>query len=126
MNQQWVLYTAASRSLASLELVVNRSSIKPAIKYKVMVLSLADDDALYTHYSSKQLPKNWRTEAAYPALQRLGADWYRNNTSLILRVPSAIIPHEFNYIINTRHADFSEETVSLVRQEAYFWDDRLL
>ena len=126
LNQQWVLYCAASRSLASLELVVNRGSIRPHIKYKVMVVSVSDDLSLCTTLSSKQLPKDWRNEAAYPSLQRIGSEWYRTNTSLILKVPSAIVPMEYNYIINTRHPDFSTNTVNLVRTEAYFWDDRLL
>lgn len=126
MNQQWVLYSASSRSLASLELVVNRASIRPTLKYKVMVMSLTDDESMYHTLTGKLLPKDWRSETAYPALQRQGSEWYRTNTSLVLRVPSAIVPFEYNYIINTRHPDFGPQTVSLVRTEPYFWDDRLL
>lgn len=58
-------------------------------------------------------------------MQTIGSDWYQARTSLILKVPSAVIPLEYNYIINTEHPDFSDK-VSLVRIEDYFWDSRLL
>ncbi len=44
---------------------------------------------------------------------------------MILRVPSAVIPQEYNYIINTRHPDFLTK-VKLLRIEDYFWDERLM
>jgi len=61
---------------------------------------------------------------SYPQLQQLGSEWYQSNKSLILKVPSAVIPMEYNYIINTRHPDF-QNNVTLVRTEDYFWDERL-
>ncbi|WP_461126661.1 RES family NAD+ phosphorylase [Spirosoma aerophilum] len=73
----------------------------------------------------KELPANWRTLAGYPALQTMGSTWYTSQESLILKVPSAVIIYEYNYIINTGHPDFSQH-VQLVRTEDYFWDPRLL
>ena len=46
------------------------------------------------------------------------------NNSMVLKVPSAIVPKEYNFIINTKHPDFIDK-VSLVRTEDYFWDERL-
>lgn len=123
-DQQWVVYTASSRSLATLELVVRRSGIKPSFSYKVMVISVAEDDRFITTVREKDLPKNWRSVKAYKALQQMGSDWYNSRQSLLLRVPSSVIPKEFNYIINSRHPDF-EANVALVRQEDYVWDERL-
>jgi len=71
------------------------------------------------------LPKSWQQMSAYPDLQQIGSKWYQTNGSLVLKVPSAIISKEYNYIVNTRHPDFNGN-VSLVRTEDYFWDDRLL
>ena len=89
-----------------------------------MVISIADDEHLYKDIRLKELPINWRSMAAYGQLQQLGSNWYYNKESLVLKVPSAIVPYEYNYVINTTHPDFLKE-VSLVRNEDYFWDNRL-
>ena len=124
-DNQFVLYTGQSRALSTLEVVVHKSSIKTAIKYDLMVISLAENEHLYTRKFIRDMPTNWRDIKAYPALQDIGSEWYTNNQSLILQVPSVIVPQEFNYIINLHHPDFSTN-VSLVRKEEFFWDDRLL
>lgn len=121
---QQVIYTGSSRSLASLELVVHKGAVVPNAEYRVMVISIADDDYLIKQLQIKDLPPNWRTFSAYPMLQRIGSRWITNQESLVLKVPSAVIPFEYNYIINTEHPQFSEK-VHLVRTEPYFWDSRL-
>jgi RES domain-containing protein len=123
--KQYVLYTGASRSLATLELVVRRNSILPDVDYKVMIISITDDDRLIKQIQSKELPKGWRLPTAYAELQAIGSDWYTKKESLVLKVPSAIIIQEYNYIINTEHPDLAGN-VQLVRTEDYFWDSRLL
>jgi RES domain-containing protein len=62
--------------------------------------------------------------AAYGALRHLGSDWYRSVTSLVLKVPSVLVPNEFNYILNTRHPDF-ERLVKQTGTEDFDWDLRL-
>lgn len=122
---QLVLYTGSSRSLSTLELVVHKGAVTPLENYKVMVISIADEDTLYKQVLQKDLPVNWRKFDAYSALQQIGADWINSQETLILKVPSAINPMEYNFIINTEHPLFTSK-VKLVRTEAYFWDSRLL
>lgn len=122
---QRVLYTCSSRSLATLELIVHSSSVVPGAGYKVLVISISDDDNLFRSIQTADLPVKWRKMEAYSALQRIGSQWYKNRETLILRVPSAVIPAEYNYIINTEHPDF-EKHIQLVRSEDYFWDERLM
>jgi RES domain-containing protein len=121
---QSVLYTGASRSLSTLELVVHRSAIQPTENYKVMVISIADEDDLVQQVQTRDLPANWRTMAAYPELQKIGSDWYTKQETLLLKVPSSVIVQEYNFLINVTHPDFTK--VTLVRAEDYFWDGRLL
>jgi RES domain-containing protein len=122
---QYVLYTGSSRSLSTLELVVHRGSIEPTKNYRMMVISVADEDQLVQQIHLSDLPQDWRTMAAYPVLQQIGAAWYAKEGSLLLKIPSAIITQEYNYLINTTHPDFDKK-VKLVRTEDYFWDGRLL
>lgn len=39
--------------------------------------------------------------------QRVGDRWIDSGRSAVLRVPSAVIPNEFIYLLNPRHSDFS-------------------
>ncbi len=125
LEGQKVIYAGSTRSLSSLELVVHKGSVKPSFRYKVMVISIADEDYLFKQIKINDLPSNWRTIAAYSALQKLGSDWYSRQETLILKIPSAIIPFEYNYILNTEHSAFNKN-VRLVRTENYFWEERLL
>ena len=124
LRGQNVIYAGSTRSLSTLELVVRRSSIVPVSNYKVVVISIADDDFLFKQIHINELVENWRTLAAYSTLQEIGSKWYTTQRTLILKVPSAVIPYEYNYIINTEHPDFTKY-VHIVRVEDYFWDKRL-
>lgn len=89
-----------------------------------MIISVSDRDDLVKQLQLSDLPKNWNQLESYPRLQEIGSDWYENRESLILKVPSAIIPKEYNYVINTVHPEF-KSNVTLVRNEDFFWDERL-
>jgi len=123
-DNQFTLYAGQYRSLSSLELVVHQR-ISSVLKYEVMVIHLADRKNLYTKIDLKDLPKNWKETAAYSILQDTGSNWYENHKSLILQVPSVIIPQEYNYIINTMHPDYKKENIRLLKNEEFFWDKRL-
>ena len=121
MSEEYVIYAASSRSLATLELLVNRSGIHSDSRYKVVLIDIPDE---YSKYESQELPKNWRNFEAYPSLQMIGSSWYQENESCVLSVPSSVIPQEFNFLISTRHIDF-DKNIKLVGVEDYFWDERL-
>jgi len=125
IDGQSVIYTGSSRSLSTLKLTVHRNTIVPTHNYKVMVISVADEDNLFSQVQTKDLAPNWRTLAGYAALQAIGSAWYARQQSLVLKVPSAVIIQEYNYIINLTHPEFTKK-VTLVRTEDYFWDERLL
>ena len=122
---EYVIYTAESRSLATLEMIVHRNSIKSESSYKVLTISVIESNNLINEIVYIDLPKSWRSFETYSKLQQIGSEWYNSNASLLLKIPSAIIPKEFNYVINSQHPDFKKK-VSLVESEDYFWDERLL
>ena len=47
------------------------------------------------------------TGATTAALRVSGDEWSRSLTSMVLQVPSAIVPDELNYLINPIHPDYS-------------------
>ena len=89
-------------------------------------ISAAIPEKLLHAVDLKSLPKNWREDLPPLALRELGDRWLRGQTSAILKVPSAVIPVEFNYVLNPRHKDFPKieiaEPVSLAFDKRLFGD----
>ena len=70
------------------------------------------------------LPPRWRRFPSPPENQAIGDLRVARGESLILRVPSAIIPAAANYLINPLHPDFRKVVVG--RPERFAFDPRLL
>ncbi|MCH6199952.1 RES family NAD+ phosphorylase [Aquiflexum sp. LQ15W] len=122
---QFVIYASESRALASLELVVHRSAIIQSETYKLMVIKIpTENQEMVREIQLSDLPPNWNTLQSYPRLQEIGSAWFEKNESLILKVPSALIPQEHNFVINTKHDSFSTN-VKLIGLEDFYWDGRL-
>ncbi|HBI87546.1 RES family NAD+ phosphorylase [Sphingobacterium multivorum] len=124
-DDEYVIYTGESIALSTLELVAHRSSIIIKSDYKLLFIQLAIEESDITVVTINNLPKNWKSIESYPALQEIGSKWYKERKSLLLQVPSALVPWEHNYLINTSHPKFSSK-VSILSTEDYIWDNRLL
>jgi RES domain-containing protein len=123
-NDEFIIYTGSSRALSALELIVHKSSIGVNTSYKLLVIDLKIGEKDITEITIEQLPENWRSIKSYVLLQSLGSDWYKKQKTLVLKVPSAIVSKEYNYLINTKHPDFSKK-VNLKEIEDFLWDERL-
>lgn len=71
----------------------------------------------------KGYPKSWRIYPYGQSTQRFGSAWARSRRSVALRVPSAVVPGEFNYLLNPEHPDFARLRVSAA--EPFSFDPRL-
>lgn len=120
---EFVIYTGETRSLAMLENIVHKS-IQTGLDYETMIISITDSEDVFSRKKISDLPSNWRDISAYSKLQDIGSKWYHSKESLVLQVPSVIVPQEFNYIINANHPEF-KNSITLVRQEEFVLDNRL-
>lgn len=121
-RNQFVIYTAASRSLACLENVVHRSGEGLASLFRVMVIDVPDGILIDTT-EPETLPPDWTDYQQYGFCQQLGGNWLRQGQSVVLRVPSAIIANEWNYLLNPAHPDF--QRVRLLQTEPFLFDPRI-
>lgn len=119
---RFVIYTAATRALACLENVVHRSGEGLQETFRVMVIGVPDDLPVET-IEPETLPPDWFTFAAYGYCQQLGDAWLLGGKSAVLRVPSAIIGQEWNYLLNPAHPDFMK--ITLLRTESFVFDPRI-
>jgi RES domain-containing protein len=100
-----VIYTSATASLALLEVFANTQSTAELLT-RFQLFSCTCDESLVTRLKRSDLPSNWRQSPAPARLQEIGDEWLRMAGSLVLEVPSSIIEHENNYLINPLHNDF--------------------
>jgi len=118
---QSVIYTAQSRSLALLEMLVQDDPLRA--NYVLIPAHMATSVSSQTLLPT-DLPPNWRTAAARDALLSIGAQWLRELRSAVLVVPSAVVPAECNFLINPLHTDF--QRIRLGQPEPLETDLRLL
>jgi RES domain-containing protein len=116
-----VVYTAQSQSLAALEMLVYLDSSELLEKY--LLLGVDFDQSLIRSIEHSALPKNWRSDPAPASLRSIGDDWILAGTSVVLRVPSALVPEENNYLLNPGHHDFARVRVG--KPVAFRFDPRL-
>jgi RES domain-containing protein len=72
----------------------------------------------------ENLPNDWQSLNGMYACQQLGQNWYLEKKDLILKVPSVVVPDEYNNLINTEHPNFNN-SVSIKKTDTYLWDNRL-
>ena len=116
----YILYTAASPSLALLEILVHTSSFSN-IDYCLLELDIPENKILEIH--PEQLPDEWRQLPAPAFLQKNGDEFCNKKDFLVLKIPSAIIPEEYNFLINPNHPDFNK--IKVVRKKRITIDQRL-
>jgi len=98
-----LVYTAATQSLAMLEMLVQDEPLRA--RY-VTIEARIPSGVKIERVKVEDLPSDWRSIAAREQLRAIGTDWATKRTAAVLAVPSAVIPAEFNYLLNPLHPDF--------------------
>lgn len=114
-----VVYTAESRSLAMLEMLVQDTPLRA----NYVFIPVSFPKSLVIEIELADLPNNWRSPGGTLELQALGKKWFDEKQSAVLSVPSAVIPAERNFILNPTHSDFNK--VKIEEYELMITDLRL-
>ena len=117
-----MVYTAETRSLAALEILVHLGSSDLLQKY--LLFEVGVDESLVTRVEAGRLPKNWRADPPPDKLRAIGDDWVLSASSAVLQVPSALIPGESNFLLNPGHPDFPR--VRIGKPLPFDFDSRLI
>ncbi|WKN43981.1 RES domain-containing protein [Tunicatimonas pelagia] len=119
-DRQFVSYTSESRSLACLENLVHHSHSGDDSLFRTMIIFVPDELSILK-VQENNLPKNWREGFCSTCLE-IGQTWYAENKHPILKVPTTIVPYEWNFLLNTCHPDFTK--IKLVSTESFQFDSR--
>ncbi len=116
-----VVYTAGSLALASIEMIVNLPAPKLLQKYVRISAQIGSD--LVSHLSEADLPEDWNSRPISPSTRAIGDSWVKKQSSAVLRVPSIVVPDEYNYLLNPTHPDFAK--IEVGKPIIYYLDPRL-
>lgn len=117
-----ILYTAGSLSLAALEMLVHFNNEEILLSYSFAAAEF-DESLILPVEEFGTLPENWSNSPPPLDIQRIGDQWAQSRTSVVLKVPTSVLPVEFNYLINIEHPEFSK--VKLGEPQTFTFDERL-
>ncbi|MBV9774776.1 MAG: RES family NAD+ phosphorylase [Gemmatimonadetes bacterium] len=117
-----LVYTAGSRALAALELLVWVDSRFPPVDLHLFEVEIPDRVSM-ERVDPAFLNPAWQ-QSRDAECRRIGDEWALSGRTLLLAVPSSLVPEETNYLVNPRHPEMAGVRVAGSRPFAF--DPRLL
>ena len=116
------VFASATLSLAALERFVHTDSDIEGIDLAAIGMDI-DASVGIDHMGVDDLPRDWRVYPAPYALTAVGDRWLRAGRAAVLSIPSVVIPHERNFIINPLHRSVARLVPQVV--ERFSFDPRM-
>src|ERR1700760_2867377 len=99
-----IVYLAENPSSALLEVLVHLETDEDQRPDSYQLLKLeAEDGVAFETVEPASLSPEWMANEA--ETQSVGDEWLAGKRTALLRVPSAITPETWNWVLNPRHAD---------------------
>ena len=100
------VYAASTKSLAILEILVHTGMAPFRANY--VALSVTIPPSCVKRVEISALPPHWRDYPAPAETMDLGTAWAEAGESAVLQAPSAVVPDEWNFVLNPRHPAFGK------------------
>lgn len=111
------IYTSESRSLAVLEYTVNINIEDIPRSLSITTYEIPDNSFLRLRMSD--LPGNWKEAPAPSSTKDFGTSLLNEAIYPVIRIPSTVIPYEFNYILNPLHPGSEDFKIVDIRDFVY-------
>jgi RES domain-containing protein len=116
-----VIYTASSCSLAVLEVLVHLPPLMIPDNYCLVEIEVPN--SVIKTIEIDELPADWKDISPPARLRQIGDEFLNKREYLLMKVPSSIVPMEYNYLINPQHKDMRKVKVST--HQPFDFDERL-
>ena len=114
-----LIYASTTRALACLETLVHLAKTPlPLNRYLVRIDVPSSAWSAAVELDSARVV-GWDAQPAGKASQDWAADWTSSGASLLARVPSIVVPEEFNVLINPAHPEIGTVVAEKVRKWLY-------
>ena len=116
-----MVYCSEHVSLAALEILVHVQPV--TIQDQFQAFQVVWDAKLMTAIELANLPKGWNGYPPAAASKSIGDNWIKSDRSVVLAVPSVIVPLERTFLLNPSHRDFGK--IKIKRAGRFVFDPRL-
>jgi RES domain-containing protein len=117
-----MVYLASSRALAVLEALVHLPPLLLPDNFCLAEIEVPDKNIFILDI--KSLPDNWAAISPTIELKQIGNQFLNEKKYLMMKLPSSVIPEEFNYLLNPFHPDIRK--AKILNIYPFNFDDRLL
>lgn len=116
-----MIYTGQNISLCMAEIAVHSPLGIVPVNYELITLEVPEGEV--SELPKDSLEESWRETLRMSETQRMGDTFLKKGEKLILKVPSAVVPGEYNFLINPRHPKMKE--VKILKIVPFRFDTRL-
>jgi RES domain-containing protein len=106
-----VVYLGGTPSISVLEALVHVSNLTAIGALENVLIPVEFDDALIADAGT--LPPDWDAFPAPFSTAAIGDQWIASRPSLMLKVPSAVLSLENNYLLNPAHPDINKVVIGV-------------
>jgi RES domain-containing protein len=99
-------YASSTTSLALLEVLAHVPAVLVFGSYSIVSLEIPE--SCVEELSAGAIPSDWKVSPPPASTQSIGDNWIAGGSAAVLKVPSAVVDSEFNFLINVAHPDFSK------------------
>ena len=118
-----IVYASDAPASALLEVIAHTEAHnRLQHDYVLFEVRLDPDEHLLT-VGSDMLPDDWRAVPWPTSTQEIGTFWHEEQASVVLDVPSAVVPRQRNFLVNVAHPRFNE--LQIQEPEPFEIDSRL-
>jgi RES domain-containing protein len=117
-----IIYSSASRALAMAEVSVHISLATLPKGFVMMEINIPSNISIQT-VKEKDLPENWNDFPHNLPTQKIGNNFIHSKKTCILKVPSAVVKGDYNYLINPHHREFYN--IKILSISAFPFDRRI-
>lgn len=116
-----LVYTSDSRALCTAEIAVRTPlGIVPS-DYDLVTIEIPEDSILTL--SKEDLPVHWKSFPHNESTRKIGDTFQAEGKFLVLKVPSAVVQDEYNFLINPLHSERAK--IKVIQIEPFAFDERL-
>ena len=117
-----MVYTSSSRALCTAEIAVHLPLGLVPGGYNLTTLEIPERLG-FEEPDLNLLASGWKSFPYIRVTQQVGDTFIKNKKSLVMRVPSAVVQGDYNFLINPMHVGITE--ILVVKTELFIFDERL-
>lgn len=117
-----MVYTSESRALCTTEVAVHTPLGNVPLDYVLVSIDIPEDITIQELQLS-EIPSDWKSFPHSHSTQEIGDNFVNSGKSAVMKVPSAVVQGDHNYLINPNHKESVQ--IKFISSEPFSFDQRM-